>query len=111
MPTPSPSATAAGTCTIVGPLLSPTDFGVAAGLPVADSSAVRLADGRVRLYIFAQGRGVVSAVSLTPEGASFVAKVDGPLFEHACHEGNNGIVNMLEGARAQEKAGVKPESR
>jgi hypothetical protein len=35
-------------------------------------SAVWLDDGRVRLYIFAQGRGVVSAVSLTPEGASFV---------------------------------------
>ena len=40
-----------------------------------------------------------------------LSKVDGPLFEYACHEGNNGIVNMLEGARAQEKAGVKPESR
>jgi hypothetical protein len=29
--------------------------------------------------------------------------VDGPLFEYACHEGNNGLVNILEGARAQEK--------
>jgi hypothetical protein len=25
------------------------------------------------------------------------------LFEYACHEGNNGLVNILEGARAQEK--------
>ena len=74
IPMPSPPATATGACTIVGPLLSPTDFGVAAGQVLADSSAVRLADGRVRLYIFAQGRGVVSAVSLTPEGASFVAE-------------------------------------
>lgn len=31
------------------------------------------------------------------------SKVDGPLFEYACHEGNNGLVNILEGARAQEK--------
>jgi hypothetical protein len=43
-----------------------------------------------------------------------MSKVDGPLFEYACHEGNNGIVNMLEGARAQEKAAAtapKPGSR
>ncbi|OFW37848.1 MAG: hypothetical protein A3F70_05225 [Acidobacteria bacterium RIFCSPLOWO2_12_FULL_67_14] len=41
-----------------------------------------------------------------------LSKVDGPLFEYACHEGNNGIVNMLEGARAQDKAGAaRPESR
>jgi hypothetical protein len=29
---------------------------------------------------------------------------DGPIFEYACHEGNYGMVNMLTGARAQEKA-------
>ena len=34
-----------------------------------------------------------------------LSKVDGPLFEYACHEGNNGLVNILEGARAQEKQG------
>ena len=71
-PMPSPPPTAAGACTIVGPLLGPTDFGVAAGQVLADASAVRLPDGRVRMYIFAQGRGVVSAVSLTPDGATFV---------------------------------------
>jgi hypothetical protein len=27
----------------------------------------------------------------------------GPLFEHACHEGNYGLANTLAGARAQEK--------
>jgi hypothetical protein len=31
------------------------------------------------------------------------AKTDGPLFEYACHEGNYGMVNILLGARAQEK--------
>jgi len=31
-----------------------------------------------------------------------LSKVDGPLFEYACHEGNNGLVNMLEGSRAEE---------
>lgn len=31
------------------------------------------------------------------------AKTNGPLFEYACHEGNYGMVNILLGARAQEK--------
>ena len=26
----------------------------------------------------------------------------GPLFEHACHEGNYGLFNILAGARAEE---------
>jgi hypothetical protein len=30
-------------------------------------------------------------------------KMDGPIFEHACHEGNYGIANTLAGVRAQEK--------
>src|SRR5579863_1317609 len=30
-------------------------------------------------------------------------KMDGPIFEHACHEGNYGIRNTLAGARAEEK--------
>ncbi|OFW14646.1 MAG: hypothetical protein A3F70_09240 [Acidobacteria bacterium RIFCSPLOWO2_12_FULL_67_14] len=70
-PRPEPPTGAAGACTIVGPLLGPTDFGVAAGQPLADASATLLPDGRVRMYIFAQGRGIVSAVSLTTEGVSF----------------------------------------
>jgi hypothetical protein len=37
-----------------------------------------------------------------------LSKVDGPLFEYACQEGNNGLVNMLEGARAQEKRAAEP---
>jgi hypothetical protein len=32
---------------------------------------------------------------------------DGPMFEYACAEGNNGIVNILAGARATEKAAAK----
>ena len=68
---PDPPPTGTGACTIHGPVLGPTDFGVAAGAVLADTSGVRLADGRVRLYTFAQGRGIVSAVSITTEGLSF----------------------------------------
>jgi hypothetical protein len=32
-----------------------------------------------------------------------MTKTIGPLFEHACHEGNYGLYNSLSGARAQEK--------
>jgi hypothetical protein len=32
-----------------------------------------------------------------------LSKIEGPLFEYACNEGNNGLVNILEGARAQDK--------
>jgi len=31
------------------------------------------------------------------------AKSEGPMFEYACHEGNNGMYNILSGARAAEK--------
>jgi hypothetical protein len=33
-----------------------------------------------------------------------LSHVEGPMFEYACSEGNNGIVNILAGARAAEKA-------
>ena len=71
-PGQTPPSTAAGACTIVGQLLGPTDFGVAAGLPLADMSAVLLADGRVRMYMFAQDLGIVSALSVSTDGASFI---------------------------------------
>ena len=32
-----------------------------------------------------------------------MTKVEGPLYEYACHEGNYGMANLLSGARAQEK--------
>ncbi len=31
-------------------------------------------------------------------------KTEGPIYEYACHEGNYGMVNLLAGARAEEKA-------
>ena len=34
-------------------------------------------------------------------------QIQGPIFEYACAEGNNGLVNILEGARAQETAAAK----
>ena len=36
--------------------------------------------------------------------ANTLRKVEGPIYEYACHEGNYGLPNILAGARAQEKA-------
>jgi len=36
-----------------------------------------------------------------------LARIDGPIFEFACHEGNQGVANTLRGARATEKAAKK----
>jgi hypothetical protein len=36
-----------------------------------------------------------------------MSKADGPIYEYACHEGNYGMLNMLAGARAQEKAAAE----
>lgn len=33
-----------------------------------------------------------------------LARIDGPMFEYACHEGNYGIANTLSGARTDERA-------
>jgi hypothetical protein len=38
---------------------------------------------------------------------TFVA-TDAPLYEFACHEGNYGMTNVLAGARAVERAGLRP---
>jgi hypothetical protein len=35
--------------------------------------------------------------------ATPMAKIDGPIYEYACHEGNHSVPNILKGARAQEK--------
>jgi hypothetical protein len=32
-----------------------------------------------------------------------MTKMDGPIFEYACHEGNYGMEGILRGARAQER--------
>ena len=34
-----------------------------------------------------------------------LVRIDGPIFEFACHEGNYGLLNILEGARVEEAAG------
>ncbi len=36
--------------------------------------------------------------------ANTMRAIEGPIYEYACHEGNYGLVNILEGVRAQEKA-------
>jgi hypothetical protein len=36
-----------------------------------------------------------------------LSQIEGPMFEYACNEGNNGIVNILAGARAAEKASAR----
>jgi hypothetical protein len=38
-----------------------------------------------------------------------LTRIDGPLFEFACHEGNHSLPNILSGARAQEKAAAARE--
>jgi hypothetical protein len=42
------------------------------------------------------------------------ARVNEEVYEYACHEGNYGLINILEGARQQEKRGgaleLTPES-
>jgi len=49
---------------------------------------------------------VDDAVTFTrPWTASIpMSRIEGPLFEYACHEGNYGLEDILRGARAQEKA-------
>jgi hypothetical protein len=37
-----------------------------------------------------------------------MTRIEGPLFEYACHEGNYGLTNILAGARAKEKESAKP---
>ena len=38
-------------------------------------------------------------------------RTDGPMFEYACSEGNNGIVNMLAGSRAAEKSAASTDAK
>ncbi len=37
-------------------------------------------------------------------GEVMMTSASGPLYEYACHEGNEALADMLRGARAQEKA-------
>jgi hypothetical protein len=56
-------------CTSHGVFLEPPAFGVVIGEPLADPTTAVLDDGRIRLYAYAQGIGIVSAVS--DNGLSF----------------------------------------
>jgi hypothetical protein len=40
-----------------------------------------------------------------------IIKGKGPMFEHACHEGNYGAANILAGARAEEKRALEAAAR
>ena len=40
-------------------------------------------------------------------GELLMRRTQGPIFEYACHEGNYGLVNILAGARAAEKAAAE----
>jgi hypothetical protein len=40
-----------------------------------------------------------------------MAKTEGPIFEHACHEGNYGVANILAGARAEEKRAAEAAAK
>lgn len=59
--------------TRVGLALTPDTF-FSAGKQVADVTAVRLADGRVRLYAFVSPDGIRSAISTDASGTSFTAE-------------------------------------
>ena len=47
------------------------------------------------------------ARSFSAEGPFERLEPQGPIFEYACHEGNYGMMNILAGARAQEKAAAE----
>jgi hypothetical protein len=38
-------------------------------------------------------------------------KTIGPIFEHACHEGNYGLYNTLAGARLEEKKAAEEAAK
>jgi hypothetical protein len=38
-------------------------------------------------------------------------RVQGPIFEHACHEGNYGLYNTLVGARLEEKKAAEAAAK
>ena len=38
------------------------------------------------------------------QGSLPMTRIEGPMFEYACHEGNYGLYNILAGSRAEEKA-------
>lgn len=71
-----PAQLNAVTWTDRGRLLSAIDFGQPAGSIVGDPTGVLLADGRIRLFVFVDGRGVWRAISTDTTGTAF--RVEGP---------------------------------
>ncbi len=63
----------------------------------------RLVDANTMLYEFTVDDPATWTKPWTAQLS--LARIDGPIFEYACHEGNLGMPNTLSGARAAEKAG------
>ncbi len=40
-----------------------------------------------------------------------MSKIEGPLFEYACHEGNYALAGILGGARADDKAAATEKAK
>jgi hypothetical protein len=40
-------------------------------------------------------------------GETPIRRFEGPIYEYACHEGNYGLRNILEAARAEERAAAR----
>ena len=62
--------------TDLGRILSAADFGQPAGSIIGDPTGVLLPDGRIRLFVFVDGRGVWRAISTDATGTAFV--MEGP---------------------------------
>ena len=45
------------------------------------------------------------------DGSLPMSKIDGPIFEYACHEGNYAMTSILAGARAQEKKAAEEAAK
>jgi len=55
----------------LGRILSPTDFGLPAGTIIGDPTGVLLPDGRIRLFVYVENRGVWRAISTDATGTRF----------------------------------------
>jgi hypothetical protein len=44
-------------------------------------------------------------------GSLPMSKIDGPIFEYACHEGNYAMTSILAGARAEEKKATEEAAK
>ncbi|MDO8731955.1 MAG: exo-alpha-sialidase [Actinomycetota bacterium] len=77
-PKPAAAAKTAGIFKSVGPVLTQDTFG-GTGKQVADPTAIRLADGRIRLYSWVNPTGLRTATSTDATGTKFVADSVAPL--------------------------------